>query len=190
MNNQLARTDGNISELSDIAGKMREYIKSEDEGVLRSIVETTNKSRSLIDRLFPSAFDEEHKQITLDRMRTIYAKKKQYFELYTEVQLEIARKQGDALVASVGMDLQAKVATFATQKILELNGTVGESRERFLERMLPQLTNLDKYKATPILYDPAYKSIQDQIKIYFDAIDQLLRGFNDALSSKLAPPQK
>ena len=98
----------------------------------------------------------------------------------------MARMQGDALVASVGIDLQGKLAAFATQKIDELSQTIGESRQKFLVRIKPQLEDLDNYKNMPDLHDPARQSIQNEVKTYFAGIDELLNGFIKALKSKVS----
>jgi hypothetical protein len=119
-------------------------------------------------------------------MRSLYKAKDQFFQLYTNVQLEIARKRGDALVAAVGTDMQTKLASFVAVKIKEIQGTVNESRVSFLESMRPQYENVENYKDIPDLYEPAYQSVRDQTSLYFESMSKLLKGFNDAMDGKLA----
>jgi hypothetical protein len=178
--------DGGVQDLRVISTAMKEYINTENEAVMQTVVDRINRNPGLIRRLFPNAFEKEEQRITLDRMRTFYDKKKQFFELYAAMQLEMARMQGDALVASVGIDLQGKLAAFATQKIDELSQTIGESRQKFLVRIKPQLEDLDNYKNMPDLHDPARQSIQNEVKTYFAGIDELLNGFIKALKSKVS----
>ncbi len=185
---QVARAQGDwgVQDLNDIATTMTEYINTENEAVMQTAIERINRNPGLIARIFPNAFEKEEQRITLDRMRTLYEKKKQYFELYTAIRVEIARKQGDALVASVGIELQGGLAVFATQQIDDLSQTIGMSRQRFLVRIKPQLEDLDNYKNMPELHGPARQSIQNEVKTYFAGIDELLNGFISALKSKIS----
>src|ERR1017187_6299182 len=104
MDAQVARAgDGNVQELKEISLAMKEYVNGENDAVMQTAVERINKNPGLIARLFPNAFEKEEQRITLDRMRTLYSKKKEFFELYTAIQLDLARQQGNALIASMGM---------------------------------------------------------------------------------------
>ncbi len=58
-------------------------------------------------------------------------------EIYTETRLEIARKQADTLIASVGISLQNSLPSFAAEPILQLNATITEMRNRFMESYGP-----------------------------------------------------
>jgi hypothetical protein len=188
MSSQLARTPSGTStqDLTEISRAMKDYVESENESSMRALVHMMNNKPGFFARLFPTAYEQELEEITLDRMRTMYKAKKKFFELYTEIQLEIARKEGDALIATVGMDLQGKLTAFATSKIEEISQTIGESRQRFMQRMVPQLQDLDNYKAFPDLHGPAHQSVKNEIKTYFQGIDELLRGFIEALKSRVS----
>jgi hypothetical protein len=189
---QLARTQGHetVNDLKDIEMTMTEYISTEHDAALETAVERINKiTPGLLEKLFPNffenAFKREDRRIALDRMRTVHDKKKQILELYTAFRLEIARRECDALLASKGMQLQAGLAAFATQKIDQLDQTLGESRQKFLARIKPQLEELETYKTWPELYDAAKQSITNEWKTYFATADELLRGFTAALKSKI-----
>ena len=185
---QLARTQGDVTlqELNDISLMMRQSMASENQAVRQAVMERINKDPGLFGRLFPNAFEKEDRRITLERMRSTYEQEKRFLEIYTAVQLQIARKEGDALIASVGMELQGKLAAFATRKIDELSETIGDSRQRFLARIKPQLEDLERYTDFPDLHDAARLSIRSEIKTYFAGIDELLGGFINALKSKVS----
>lgn len=187
MNDQLANTpkETPVEDLKQISTAMKEYINTEDESAMEKVVEKINKKPGLLARLFPNAYEKEEQRITLDRMRTIYKAKKEFFELYTAIQLEIARKQGDALIASAGMSLQTNLSKFAAAKIAEMKETIDASKENFFQRMDVQRQTVEQYKHFPELYDPAYQSMKQEIKIYFKSIEQLLEGFNEAMNSKV-----
>lgn len=187
MSNQLSHVpDASVDELRHISTAMKQYVETENESSMQAVVHMLKHKPGFFARLFPTAYEEELERITLDRMRTMYNAKKQFFELYTRIQLEIARKQGDALIASVGIALQTKLTQFATDKIEEMSQTIGASRQRFVERITPQLQDLDKYQAIPEVYGPARQSVQNEIKTYFQGIDELLNGFIEALKSKVS----
>ena len=187
MSNQLSHVpDASVDDLRQVSTAMKDYVETENESSMQAVVYMIKHKPGFFARLFPTAYEEELERITLDRMRTMYNAKKQFFELYTRIQLEIARKQGDALIASVGMDLQGKLTQFATKKIEEMSETIGTSRQKFIERITPQLQDLDRYKAIPEVYGPARQSVQNEIKTYFQGIDELLNGFIEALKSKVS----
>lgn len=187
MDEKLSKTSEEtpIEELKQISVAMKDYISTENETAMQTVVEKINKKPGLFARLFPNAYEKEQQRITLDRMRTMYKAKKEFFELYTAIQLEIARKQGDALIASVGMELRASLTSFATARIEEVSQTIGASRQRFMQRITPQLDDVENYKAYPDVYEPARQSIKNEIKTYFEGIDELLKGFIEAMKSKV-----
>jgi hypothetical protein len=114
------------------------------------------------------------------------ASKEQLFGVYTEVQLEIARKQGDALIASVGMHLQAKLTAFAAEKIDEITATISASRSKFLRTFVPQLEEAEQVRAYPDLYRAAKESLDQQQQVYFDTLKKLLDGFVESLETRVA----
>jgi hypothetical protein len=178
--------DVNLQELTDISTMMGDYINNQSDIVRQAVIARVNRNPGLLARLFPNKFEKEDRRIALDRMTTMYEKEKQLLEVFTAVKLQIARRQGDALIASVGMALQGKLAAFAMRKIDDLSETFGDSRQRFLARMKPQIEDLENYKDFPELYDSARISIRNEIKTYFAGIDELLGGFISALQCKIA----
>ena len=188
MDNKLATNSEGVSidELKTIAVSMKNYVETENDATIEQVAAVMKKNTGFWARMFPSQLQKVQNQVTVDRLRSLYKAKEQFFQLYTDVQLEIARKQGDALIASVSMDLQAKLAAFATQKVEDLTQTIGESRSRFMQRMRPQFEELETYKDIPTLYDRASQSVNHELNTYFKSIDKLLDGFVNALESKVS----
>jgi hypothetical protein len=192
MVDQLAKDSSGVSvdDLKNIAVSMQRYVETENDDTVQQIAVVMQKNSGFWSRMFPTQLQKEQNRAVSERVRALYKSKEQFFKLYTDVQLEIARKQGDALISTVGMDLQAKLAAFATQKIEELTETIDESRSRFLERMRPALGQVETYKDLPELHEPALQSVKEEINIYFKSISKLLNGFVTALESKVAGSKK
>jgi len=188
MSDKLATNSTGVSvdELKTIAVSMQRYVETENDETVQQIAVVMQKNSGFWSRMFPTQLQKEQNRAVAERVRALYKSKDQFFKLYTDVQIEIARKQGDALIASVGMDLQAKLAAFATLKIDELTQTIDESRSRFLQRMRPALEEVETYKDVPALHQPAVQSVNQEINIYFKSIDKLLNGFVNALESKVS----
>lgn len=166
---------------------MKDYIQHENDQALQTINTYVAKNPGFWRRRFPNEVEKEVSRIDLDRLRTIYEKKKMFFKLYTDVQLEIARRRGEALLVTVGADLAAKVSAFATEKMEELGKTLGESRERYMARLAPQYDNLDKYQKYPEMQARAHKSIDNEMNSFFEAVDSMLASFNRAMNSRIEP---
>jgi hypothetical protein len=192
MTDQLAKNSSGVSvdDLKNIAVSMQRYVETENDETVQQIAVVMQKNSGFWSRMFPTQLQKEQNRAVSERVRALYKSKEQFFKLYTDVQLEIARKQGDALIATVGMDLQAKLAAFATQKIEELTETIDESRSRFLQRMRPALDEVETYNDIPDLHEPALQSVKEEINIYFKSISKLLNGFVSALESKVAGSKK
>jgi hypothetical protein len=108
----------------------------------------------------------------------------------SQVQIEIARKQADALIATQGMHLQTQLARFANEKIEDLNSTINNSRTHFLDQMEPQFEVVKRYEHRPELHKPAYAALLHQIAVYFDSTKELLDGFSSSLHSKIGSVQQ
>lgn len=188
MSDKLAANSTGVSvdELKSMAVSMQRYVETDNDETVQQIAEVMQNNSGFWSRMFPTQLQKEQNRAVADRVRALYKSKEQFFKLYTDVQLEIARKQGDALIASVGMDLQAKLAAFAAQKIDELTTTIDESRSRFLQRMRPALNEVETYRDLPELHEPAVQSVRQEITIYFQSIGKLLNGFVNALESKVS----
>jgi hypothetical protein len=191
MSDKLSHIEGtSVDELKQISVSMQQYIRTENEAALQTALDKINQKPGLLRRLFPTAYEKEQQRITVQRMRSMAKAKEDLFKLYTDVQLEIARKQGDALIASVGMDLQTKLTAFAAERIDEITDTINESRLRFLKRIRPQYEEIENYKDIPDLHMRALESVKQEVGIYFDSIGKLLTGFIDALDSKVQSSRK
>jgi len=177
--------DVTMDDLQGISAAMQYHVRNESEQSMAEISAALQRKGAFFG-LFPTAIQKTHEALTIEKMRSLYKAKDQFFQLYTNVQLEMARKRGDALVAAVGTDMQTKLAAFVKVKIDEINKTINESRGPFLESMEQQFENVEKYKHIPDLYDPAYQSVREQTGLYFESMSKLLKGFNEAMDGKLA----
>jgi hypothetical protein len=186
-NAQLALRDTSGGDLQLVSAAMKDYIQNESEQALETINANAAKNPGLWRRIFPNAFEKENTRIKLDQIRTIYEAKKVFFKLYTDIQLEMARRQGDALLISLGTVLTAQVSAIATKQLEELAKTLGESRERYLARIAPQIDNLEKYQNYPDLQLRARQSIENEWITVFDAMDTLLDTFKRAMNSRIEP---
>jgi len=184
MDHLMTRNDCFSEELYIIAEKLEEYMESENDILLQEITKDLNKRPGLLALVFPSSLQKAEDEISIEKMRLIYKRKEIFFEFYSNIKLEIARRMADALIAPVGMDLQTRLAKFASEKINEFSQTIGESRNGFLRSMQPQFQELETYKHIPELYEPAYESMNNQVSVYFESIRELMQGFIDSLRKK------
>lgn len=183
----LARVDGtSVEYLYEVSGAMKSFIKEESEAALESAVRRLNDKPGLLNRLLPSAYQREAQQTAAVQLRQVAANKHAMLALYSEVQLEIARQEGDALIASVGMDTQTKLTKFAMAKIAELATTIHASQAEFESHYGPRKSQIETYKDDhPELYERAMQSLKEQFDTYFDTTDELFRGFKAALANRL-----
>lgn len=189
MTENLARLqDTSVDELVQISAAMETYIQTESDGALSTTLDRLDRKPGIINRLFPGAYEKELQRVDIARLATSAAARDNIFVLYTEVQLEIARKQGDALIASVGMHLQAALTTFATEQMDSVTKTIIGSRLAFLRSYVPQLDEAEQYRTYPDLYEDLRESLVAQQKMYFATIEKLLKGFVEALDTKVKRP--
>lgn len=178
--------DMSVNDLKSIASSMERYMETDSEETVQQIAEVLKNNSGFWTLLFPTDLEREQNRAAVERLRSLYKSKERFFKLYTDVKLEIVKKQGEALVASVGMDLQTKLAAFAAAKIDELTQTIDESRSRFMKRLRPQLEEIETYQDIPVLYEPACESVNQEIRIYFQSVNKLLNGFVNALENKVS----
>jgi len=184
---QLVPADDNpIKDLTQVSEAMKLFISQENDAVLQMAIDRMNQQPSLWRRWFPDAFDREQAKITLDRVRSAYAAKKQFLDAYVSVQLEITRRRGDALIAAVGMDLQAKLAAFAKAKSDELTQTIIQGKDEFYANIATHIRSLEQYKDIPGLYERAKQSADRQITQYVEWVEGLCEGFTNALKAKVS----
>lgn len=180
--NQLLKTNDS-SELELIAEKARESFIIENDSLYQLLADEANKSPSLMARLFPSELEREKQALTVQRVRSLVGKKEQLMDVYFKVKLEIARQEGEALIQTTGVHLRTELAKFVTAKIDEMDTAILTSRQIMMAKMQPHIDAIEKYQNYPMLYEPAKKSIENQIVSYMDTIDELLNGFRDSLKA-------
>jgi hypothetical protein len=187
MNQLIVKESSEANELNTIADKLQTYIGNQDNTILTEVAEALNKKPSLRSRLFPSALDRERNTMTVESLRVIYENQIRFFKLYCDVRFEVASRLANALVKSVGIDLQTKLTKFVQARISELRHAIASNRQEFLEEIKPQLERLERdYKDFPELYEPAHASIVKEIQIFFESISALLEGFIENLTSKIS----
>lgn len=108
--------------------------------------------------------------------------------IYVSAQLGIAKQRADAMITLQAIDLQAKLAKFANERIHELNAAVNSSRDSFLREMAPQLDLLDQFQHRPELYESMHTLLNHQILAYFDTTRAQLEGFLQALRDQVGNP--
>jgi hypothetical protein len=177
-----------LADLDEISTGMQEYIRAANVESRQTALEALNR-RGLMQRLFPTQYERERQRLGLQALRQLGDSKRELLELFTRTQIEIAKKRADAIIAAQGMHLQAQLASFAVEKIEDLNATVNGARERFMNDMAPQFTMIEKFQDRRELYEPAYKSVLHQIQVYFDSNAALLDGFIGSLRTKVGQVQ-
>lgn len=185
--NSLARVDGtSVEYLYEVSGAMKSFIRDESETALDTAVRRLDEKPGLLRRLLPTAYEREAQTAAAMQLRQIADNKHAMLALYAEVQLEIARQEGDALIASVGMDTQTKLTKFAMAKIAELATTIHASQAEFESHYGPRKAQIATYRDEhPELYERAMQGLKEQFDIYFDTTDELFRGFKAALANRL-----
>ena len=173
-----------LADLKEVATGMQEYIRSANAESRHAVLEAANR-RGLWQRMFPTQYERERQRIGVQGLRQLSESRRELLEVYTQTQIEIARKSADALVAAQGMHLQSQLATFASAKISELNETMNAARAKFLNDMEPQFLMIEKFQHRQELYAPAYQSVQQQIEGYFSFNGKLLNGFIESLNNRV-----
>ena len=186
MDNKLSKLDSSsIEELQTISNDVKKYVDTENDAMLQVALEKINQKPNFWQKLFPGKFQKMQEELTINKMQSIYKAKDQMFALYTGIQLEIARQQGDALIAATGMHLREQLTKFAETKISSMSETLERSRTEFAARMKTQLQNIENYKDFPELSEPYHQSLKDEISIYYSFIKELLDGFRQTLNNKV-----
>ena len=171
-------------DLEALSNKIRESVIAENDDVYKLLTDEVNKSPSLMAKLFPSAMQREKQDMTIQRVRNLASKKEELLTLYFKVKLEMARLEGDVLIKATGSHLKTQLAIFVTAKIDEMDSAILISRENVMRKMKPHIDSIEQYKDYPMLYEPAKKSILNQIINYMSTIDELLDGFRNSLKTE------
>ncbi len=99
MSNDLAPIkDASDNELREMSTAMRQYLTAENEVAFRTALDKIGQKQNLISRIFPTAIQKEERRIVLQKMKATAKAQEEMYRLYTDVQLKIGRRQGDALV--------------------------------------------------------------------------------------------
>jgi hypothetical protein len=110
------------------------------------------------------------------------------FRVYTEVQITIAKRQGYAFIAAVGVNLQSELTKFADEKSNETTETITASIQKFMEQTSIQRERLNGYKNNPNeydLYEASLAFVHKQQNIDFASMEKLLNGFIEALNTSV-----
>lgn len=191
MDNKLSKLEGgSIAELQSISNEVKKYVDTENDATLQVALQKINQKPNFWQKLFPSKFQKMQDDLTINKMQSIYKAKEQMFAIYTGVQLEIARQQGDALIAATGMHLQDQLTRFAASKIDSMTDTLEGSMNSFMEKMYRQRENVEKYKKFPDMAERYEQSLKNEQEIYFSFIEQLLQNFRETLERKIKEPNK
>lgn len=182
----LSDSDVTVTDLQSISSGITKSLQTDDAAAQRAIAEAFNE-QGLLSRLFPGPVGRERQRLAVQAMKGQASRKAAMLELYTQTQLEIARKQADALVASVGISLQVELAAFAAENIKQLSKTLNDTSTHFLDTSTPQLENLERYKDHPELYRLAKEQLDKQFAMQFDVLTQLMEGFVSHLRKRVAP---
>jgi len=184
--NKLARLDSSsIAELQEIANDVKKYVDTENDATLEMAMEKIGEKPNFFQRLFPTKFQKMQNDLTMRKMQSVYQAKERMFEIYTGIQLEIARQQGDALIAATGMHLQDQLTKFAAAKIDSMTDTLEGSMDSFMQKMYRQREKVDQYKKFPDLADRYEQSLKKEQETYFTFVEQLLENFKDTLNKKV-----
>ena len=184
---QMAKIEeASVEYLSNVSGRMKQFIRDESEDSLEGIVALLDQKPGLLSRLLPTQFEKEARHAASLQLQQIADNKRAMLAVYTEVQLEIARQEGDMLIASRGLETGAMLAAFATQKFLELQETIAVSQTRFMNSYVPRKAEIAAFKDDhPELYERAMRAQLHQLDTYFDTTDGLLDDFKAALGRRL-----
>jgi hypothetical protein len=178
-------SDKELQGIAEIVGKFINSTNAQDDILMLQAITKINANSGLLSFFFPNELGKEQQKMTLEIMRKMHTSRLQLLEIYTNLKIEIAKKSADAMLAAVGMDLQAKLTEFANQKINDMSESFAKSRSDFMKRIARQEMELEQYKNSLLLYEPALESLRNEVKIYFKSIDELLDGFIKALRKKL-----
>ncbi len=140
----------------------------------------------MVTRFLPNQFQRQQLQISLDQARQLANDHSKMMELYFKIRLELLKNDGDALIIATGNRRKTELTKIVAVNIEQIEMTIKQSRETFMQKMAPHLDELEKYQAYPMLYNRAKKSAETQIDNFMNTIDQLLFDFKNSLRSRMA----
>jgi len=179
-----------LDDLAVVSNSMKEYIDNDSDAVLSTIVARMNKAPSMWRKIFPSAFDREQDKVALDQFKTAYKDRRALLDAFVATQLEIAKRRGDAFVVAVSVDLQAKLAAFATLKMDDLTRSLFTSKDEFYARAAEHWRNLEGYRDISEIYELARQSCAQEIRSFLSFVETLRENFTAALQAKVAGKER
>lgn len=184
--NQISKLDNSaVIELTDIASKVEDFVNTENDASMELVQQRLNQNPTILQRLFPGKFRKMQEQLVMNKMKKRDDAQEVLFDLYTGIKLELARQQGDTLIAATGMHLRDQLTKFALDKISSMGVTMESHKNEFVIRMKRQLQNVGEYKDFPELSEPYHQSLKDEITTYFSFNKNLLDGFEQTLHKKV-----
>ncbi|MDA8277194.1 MAG: hypothetical protein M0Z45_03205 [Actinomycetota bacterium] len=180
----LTQPDASVSDLETIGNTLAAALRDNDSISQHDIDEAFERG-GILARLVPTKVERAKQDLAVRGLKEQAQRRAAMMEIYTETRLEIARKQADTLIASVGISLQNSLATFAAEQILQLNATITEMRNRFMESYGPAADQIEVYQARPELYTKAKDQLIRQLDMQFRTMDRLLDGFVKSLSGRV-----
>ncbi len=190
--------DATQEEMQDVSLKMKEYIQTQNENHLQEIASKLNSRPGLLGALFPNALQREHNKLTVQRMKEIFKSQSELLKVYTNAQVELAKKQADYViqreVAKYGEELTAE--KLEIQKRLTARANAGidvmttefeKSRDSYDDKRARQMQKTLQFKdIDPEYYEMKMDSLRNEAKVFFKSIDTLLEGFTEALQQKIS----
>lgn len=181
----LARLENaSTQDLDKISAVMENYIRDSNLGTQQ--VAAVLEQKGILARLFPSKVERARSALAVEDMRQHAAFKNELMGLYQRFQVEKAKQHADALLATLGIELQTQLAAFATVKIQELQQTLNAGEQRFANEMKAFYNDLENYRDCPPIYDKLAESFTYRVATFFEVNKTLLDGFVAALKTKIA----
>ena len=183
-------------EIQDVSLNMKNYIKTQNETHLTEIANKVNNRPGLLGVLFPTAIQKEHGKLTVQRMRELFKSQSELLNVYTNAQLELAKKQADFIIqhevlkykgelVHMGIKIQKELTTKASEGIDYMTTEFEKSKASEGEKLLRQYEEAKRYEHIPHLHKNVIQSLENETEVFFKAIDILLNGFIDALTTKI-----
>ncbi|MDA8195671.1 MAG: hypothetical protein M0019_00410 [Actinomycetota bacterium] len=185
---QLSRTESDVTvnDLGEISKTIGMALRDDDTTSQRELSVAFDRSGGILSRLLPPSKVERARQdLAVRGMKEQAARRAAMMEIYTETRLEIARKQADTLIASVGISLQNSLASFAAEQVFQLHATITEMRNRFMESYGPAADQIELHQGRPELYIRAKEQLNCQLDMQFETMNKLLSGFVKSLSGRV-----
>lgn len=129
-------------------------------------------------------------------MKDVYQSRQDLMKAYINVQLELTKNEGQMVIKSKlqkyegelsqqAMQIRTDLTEFSQRKIAEMMDTFDRSTSTFAERVDRQTKEAEKYKENEFLYNNLKKNLQKEQEMFFSTIEELLKGFKEALNNKL-----